>query len=67
MLAIQRQLALLLASEDAGHLLGVGEPLLQQLGDGSGLGTGVGAHLLPRLLLQGGAAGVDGELLGLPA
>ncbi|MNG94135.1 hypothetical protein D3C79_531350 [compost metagenome] len=65
LLAIQRQLARLLLGEDAGHLLGIGEPLLQQLGDGGGLGAGVGTHLLPRLLLQGRAAGTDGQLLGL--
>ncbi|MOA09254.1 hypothetical protein D3C78_1290720 [compost metagenome] len=65
LLAIQRQLALLLQGEGSGHLLGVGEPFLQQLGDGGGFGTGVGTHLLPGLLLQRGTTGADGQLLGL--
>ena len=67
LLAIQRQFALLLQGEGAGHLLGVGEPFLQQLGDGGRLGAGIGADLLPCLLLQRFTAGADGELLGLLA
>ncbi len=65
LLTIERQLALLLLGEDAGHLLGVGEPFLQQLGDGGRFGAGVGTDLLPCLLLQGGTAGADSQLLGL--
>ena len=63
LLAIQRQLALLLAGEDAGHLLGV-EALCSSWVMVAASARALALTFCHASLLQGGAAGVDGELLG---